>query len=166
MTSPLLDQYQLEDVVQFIALKQEPGLRTKLQLVNRHIQLFVRKLMSKRTHCFKTNFNHKDWNRNGTIMIDSREMPMAITELFNQITDGTRPPPPDYFHFGLVKINIVELDAYFSELEAILRAFKSAFRGCDLWINYGYYVKDANFSPPFRAQYKLIRKLRELFEIH
>ncbi|KAI1701595.1 hypothetical protein DdX_16009 [Ditylenchus destructor] len=30
MTSPLLDQYQLEDVVQFIALKREPGLRTKL----------------------------------------------------------------------------------------------------------------------------------------
>ncbi|KAI1694633.1 hypothetical protein DdX_20014 [Ditylenchus destructor] len=162
MTSPLLDQYQLEDVVQFIALKREPGLRTKLQLVNRHIQLFVRKLMSKRTHCFETAFDHKYWNRNGTIMIDSREKRMAITEIFNQITDGTLSPPPEYFRYGFVKIGVQDLCP---ELEAILRAFKSAFRGCDLWINYGYHSYDGNFPPPFRAQSQLISKLREMFEI-
>ncbi|KAI1694631.1 hypothetical protein DdX_20012 [Ditylenchus destructor] len=167
MTSPLLDQYQLEDVVQFIALKQEPGLRTKLQLVNRHIQLFVRKLMSKRTHCFETAYLGKNWDMNPTcanrkIMICNRLPRMTITEIFNQITDGTLSPPPEYFRYGVVKIAVQDLCP---ELEAILRAFKSAFRGCDLWINYGFHSHDGNFPPPFRAQSQLISKLREMFEI-
>ncbi|KAI1691295.1 hypothetical protein Ddc_24334 [Ditylenchus destructor] len=159
MTSPLLDQYALEDIVQFLALKPEPGLRTKLQLVNRHIQLFVRKIMSKRTHRFETNYDYATSTyQDRIIKICSREPRMAITELFNQIIDGTLPPPPDYFHFGVVKIFIQDLCP---ELEAILRAFKSAFH----WINYGYHVKEGKLPAPFTTQAQLVRILREMFEI-
>ncbi|KAI1704287.1 hypothetical protein Ddc_16215 [Ditylenchus destructor] len=161
MTSPLLHQYQVEDVVQFLPLKR--GLGTKLQLVNRHIQLFVRKILSKRTHNFETEFYHNRRKKErGLILICGRVPRMTITELFNQVTDGTIPPPPDYYHYGVVKISVQDLCP---ELDAILRTFKSAFRGCDLWINYGYHITDGKLPAPFTTQAQLISKLREMFEI-